>query len=261
MQAPCGPRTSRGRPESEATAQRGRLPSRSRCHQLVHSAPSDAPRVESVRGGLIVDHGPTVAIDLSAPADERWSNFRSNHQRDITRARREGYAVQIDEGLDAIAEFADLYRGTMSRIGSSDFYLFRDEYFEELKRSLSCDLVLASARVDGELIGAALCTVSRASGLVGYHLTGSAPLEGKVQPTKLLIDHVQAWAAESGYRALHLGGGLGASEDSLFRFKHGFSAWTHRYRSVRFVLNPVRYKLLGGCRRGSLGILSSVSIA
>ena len=209
--------------------------------------------VESVPGGVIVDHGPTVAIDLSTPADERWSNFRSNHRRDIVRARLEGYAVQMEESLDAMAEFADLYRGTMSRIGSSSFYLFRDEYFEELKRSLSGGLVLASARMDGELIGGCLLTVSPASGLVGYHLSGSTPLEGKLQPTKLLIDHAQAWAADCGYRVLHLGGGLGAAEDSLYRFKRGFSAWTHRYRSVRFVLDPVRYELLAGAAEDHSG--------
>lgn len=202
--------------------------------------------VESAPGGLIVDHGPTVAIDLSVSAEERWKSIRSGHKADIVRARRAGCEVEMDEDLDAIAEFADLYRETMRRIGSSDYYGFGDDYFEALKRSLRGDLVLARASLNGRLIGGALFTLSKASGLVGYHLSASVPLDNNLQPTKLLIDHVQGWAADLGYRALHLGGGLGALEGSLYRFKRGFSALTYRFRSARFVLDPVRYQLLAG---------------
>ena len=97
---------------------------------------------QSVPDGVVVDHSPTVTID---------------------------------EGLDAIAEFADLYRKTISRIGSSSRHLFSDKYFKELKRSLSCNLMLASVRVDGLLTEESSFTVSSPSGFVAYHLSGSFP--------------------------------------------------------------------------------------
>ncbi|HEV2070671.1 MAG TPA: GNAT family N-acetyltransferase [Acidimicrobiales bacterium] len=200
--------------------------------------------VDPVEGGVVVDHGPTVAVDLATPADLRWKSLRSGHRGDITRARREGCAVELDHDLSGIDEFARLYHETMERIGSSDYYRFGVEYFEALRTELGGRIVLACARLDGELVGGALFTVSDSSGLVGYHLSGSAPMSSNLQSAKLIIDRMQQWAADEGFGALHLGGGLGAAEDSLFRFKRGFSSWTHRFRTIRFVLDATRYAKL-----------------
>jgi hypothetical protein len=40
-----------------------------------------------------------------------------------------------------------------------------------------------------------------------------------------------------GNRALHLGGGLGGGEDSLFRFKAGFSKCRARFTTLRWVFD------------------------
>jgi hypothetical protein len=197
--------------------------------------------VDAVEGGVVVDHGPTLAVDLTTPSELRWKSFRSGHRSDISRALREGCSVELDHDLSGVEEFTRLYRKTMERIGSSDYYRFGIEYFETLRANLQGRMILASARLDGEMVGGALFTLSDSSGLVGYHLSGSAQMTSNLQPTKLIIDRVQQWAAEERYGALHLGGGLGAAEDSLYRFKRGFSSWTHRFRTIRFVLDADRY--------------------
>lgn len=209
--------------------------------------------VEAVADGTVVDHGPTVAVDLTAPSEVRWKSFRSGHRADISRARREGCTVDFDHDLLHIGEFARLYNDTMERIGSSDYYRFGIEYFETLRSALQGRVVLARARLEGELVGAALFTLSDSSRLVGYHLSGSAPMPSNLQPTKLIIEQMQQWAEGHGYRALHLGGGLGAAEDSLYRFKSGFSSWTHRFRTIRFVLDARRYQQLSRGRDSQSG--------
>ena len=63
---------------------------------------------------------------------------------------------------------------------------------------------------------------------------------------KLIMNHVESRAVDHGCRALHLGGGLGASEDLLYRFKRGFSTWTRRLRNVGFILDTDRFEILAG---------------
>src|SRR5690606_29073526 len=78
-------------------------------------------------------------------------------------------------------------------------------------------------------------------GLVQYHLSGSDPASLKLQPTKLLLDHVRTWAKERGCTRLHLGGGTGGAADSLFKFKAGFGSGRHRFRTWRAILDADAY--------------------
>ena len=45
-------------------------------------------------------------------------------------------------------------------------------------------------------------------------------------------------------RYYHLGGGLGFKEDSLFKWKSGFSDLLLNYKSWRFVINTPQYQSL-----------------
>jgi len=59
---------------------------------------------------------------------------------------------------------------------------------------------------------------------VQYHLSATPDGEVRSGGAKVILDEVTKWARERGSRWLHLGGGLGGSEDDpLFRFKAGFS--------------------------------------
>jgi hypothetical protein len=57
-------------------------------------------------------------------------------------------------------------------------------------------------------------------------------------------DDVRRWAAERGDRVIHLGGGRGGSNDSLFAFKARFSPRRHEFYTGRWVLDPRRYDRL-----------------
>ena len=49
------------------------------------------------------------------------------------------------------------------------------------------------------------------------------------RPTKLMLHFVRTWAKDRGLRRLRLGGGVGGKEDSLYRFKAGFSTDRHAF--------------------------------
>jgi len=153
-------------------------------------------------------------------------------------------------GTAAIAAFRTLYDATMARVGAAAGYLFPAAYYAQLAEGLGDDLMVLIARdPEGRPLAGALFTAEDSSGLAQYHLSGSAGGSG-LQATKLLIATAREVLRARGLEVLHLGGGRGAEDDSLFRFKAGFSARRHRYRSLRRMLDPVEYAR----RCGAVGI-------
>ncbi len=67
---------------------------------------------------------------------------------------------------------------------------------------------------------------------------------GAVSPYKVQLDDVAIWARRRGNQVLHLGGGRGAREDSLFEFKRRFSPRSHPFSTGRWILAPSGYEAL-----------------
>ena len=181
--------------------------------------------------GQVVEHGPTVWIDLGVTEEELWSQTRSRVRTYINRMHREGYAFEVDSEWRGLDEFARLYTQTMKRVGAEAGYFFDRQYFEDLRDNLGEHAHLAVVRAGEEIACAGI--FSEVSGLVEYHLGGTEDVHRKLGPTRLLFHHMARWAKERGNHTLHLGGGVGAAEDSLFHFKAGFSPHRATFRSWR----------------------------
>jgi hypothetical protein len=192
--------------------------------------------------------GPTAAIDLRLSEEEQLRQFRTNHRRDIHRARREGIVVREDPSFEQIGQFTRLYRETMDRVGARDYYYFPDEYFARLKENLPQAARLVFSEQDGQIISGALFLVT--DRIIQYHLGGTATEhQNRRGAIKLIFNHMRAWGTRNGMSWLHLGGGLGAREDSLFRFKAGFSDTRFQFQTASLVLNQAVYQGLIGSRQ------------
>jgi hypothetical protein len=199
----------------------------------------DAP-LEALRAfGTIVEHGPTVSIDLRLSDAEAWAAMRSTTKHELRRAERDGQRAFRDDDWAHVEDFRRLYGATMSRVGASQFYKFPEAYFSGLREALGSMLHLWVVEIDDKIVAASLIT--EVAGLVQYHLSGSDSAYAKRQPTKFLLESVRRWARARENHDFHLGGGLGSAEDSLFFFKAGFSARRHTFRSWRVVVDRARY--------------------
>ena len=85
-------------------------------------------------------------------------------------------------------------------------------------------------------------------GIVQYHLGGTERTLATFEPAKMLLHYAADWATQRGNRILHLGGGVGGANDSLFHFKAGFSRLRHPYRTMRSVLDDREYDRLSAAR-------------
>lgn len=192
--------------------------------------------------GVAIRHGTTVSVDLSLPATTLWGQTRPGHRREIERARRAGYRVSVDESWRHLETFRDLYRATMERVGAESYYFFGDDYFDELRAALDGRLRLVVVERNGVIAAAGL--FAETARMVEYHLSATDELFAHDAPTKLMLDWVRAWAKDRGARWLHLGGGVGGADDSLLRFKAGFSPLRHPFHTIRIVLLEREYQQL-----------------
>jgi hypothetical protein len=95
-----------------AMAARGVASAFVRLHPLL---PTPAPALARV--GSLVEHGPTVWIDLQADEDTQWADYRGTHRNLIRRAKREGQRVSFDDAFTRLDDFYPIYAQTMARGG------------------------------------------------------------------------------------------------------------------------------------------------
>lgn len=192
--------------------------------------------------GTVVQHGRTVWIDLTADKEQLRRQTRENHRRGIARLKQAGFHARIDHWSDRQG-FVEAYSATMERLQAHSFYRFTERYFDDLHEALGDNLHLCSVVSPmAEVAAAGLFTVT--DGLVQYHLGGTAGRYLELAPSKLMFDHVRSWAKDAGCKAFHLGGGVGGRDDTLFRFKQGFSNLNSDFHTCRMVMNQVRYSCL-----------------
>lgn len=205
---------------------------------FVRSHPLLGPPL-SAHDGTVVHHGFTLSVDLSLPLEELWRQTSSGHRNEIKQATRAGHRVFFDEHFAHLDTFVRIYRDTMTRVNAGGYYLFSQKYFADLMEALGPRLRLCVVQIGDEIAGGGLFVET--CGIVQYHLSGSDRRFVRERPTKLMLHFVRTWAKERGLRRIHLGGGVGGEEDSLFRFKAGFSTDRHPFRTLRVVCDQLAY--------------------
>ncbi|MBL4664186.1 MAG: GNAT family N-acetyltransferase, partial [Flavobacteriaceae bacterium] len=129
---------------------------------------------------------------------------------------------------------------------------FELNYFKQLLNSPDYNASILIAIKDGKIAAGAVFTVTQR--FMQYHLAGTAASYIYDTPMKLILDEARLKANELQLDFLHLGGGVGGSdEDSLFRFKSGFSKLFSQFRTWQYIVNPSVYQELVN----SNGILES----
>lgn len=196
--------------------------------------------------------GQTVVLDLQRPESEQLRGIRHGHRYDLRRAAERGITVVDDAGLQRLQEFRSLYEATMEAVHAESYYFFPESYYEALRYHLHGRVKLLFAEYDGQPVAASL--FFHCGKILQYHLSGGNPALGpeRAMGSKLIIDTIRRWGTANGFRWLHLGGGLGARQDSLFQFKAGFSDLRCQYEVVNFIVQPDVYTELVRRRFGTV---------
>ena len=192
--------------------------------------------------GEYVSVGRTISIDLTLTIDQQRAQYRKNHKIGINKLTRLGATCIHDRHMVYLTEFVRIYHETMRRVGASDEYLFERDYYEKLAATTELGVQLFVCVLANQAICGGLFTLC--DGIVQYHLGATRDDFISLAPMKLAFDTVRLWSNERGAHVMHLGGGVGAQEDSLFHFKAGFSDRRHDFAVLRWIVLPDSYESL-----------------
>jgi hypothetical protein len=192
--------------------------------------------------GICKKIGETISIDLTTPEADQWSAYRRNHRSDIQKLSSLGITFFMDTKWEHYNEFISMYQETMQRVHASKFYTFNDLYFHGLKRGFGERLFLCFCEYQNKFISGGLVTIC--NGIIEFHLAATPNEFLHMAPIKLIFDSVRRWGKSNGARIMHLGGGVGSVQDSLFHFKAGFSKIRNDFLTWQFIVQPAVYDLL-----------------
>jgi len=195
--------------------------------------------------------GSTVSVDLTVGEEVTRSRYGHDLRRRIDATRRTGLATIHDEGWIHLSAFASMYRETMDRNVASDYYYFDEDDFRRLRAALVGQLHLLVTLVDDSVAAAGLFT--EFGGIAQMHLAASSEAWLHRSPIKVLVDDAIRWARSRGNLVLHLGGGRGGQEDSLYWFKSRFSPRRHDFQIGRWIIDRRRYDAFTDARLATGG--------
>lgn len=191
----------------------------------------------------VIALGSTVAMELSSE-ETIWENLTSKNRNMIRKAQKNGLRIYRSSGPQIYDVFKEIYDLTMDKDNAADYYYFGMEYYQSIWEELGRNAqVFYAQTADGTIAAAAI--MLGANGRLNYHLSGSRRELQGLAPTNLLLYEAACWGSENGYKTLHLGGGIGSREDSLFAFKKAFCRKEpHGFHIGKRIIDPEAYQML-----------------
>ncbi len=167
----------------------------------------------------IVPLGQTIAMNLES-FKVIWANISSKNRNMIRKAEKSGVRIFSGRSDKLYEEFIDIYNSTMEHDNAEEYYFFKPEFYSSICYDLPENAQIFYAVKEDEMI--AVSIMLAANGRLNYHLSGSKYEYRNLAPSNLLLYKAALWGCANGYKTFHLGGGVGSSEDSLFKFKKAF---------------------------------------
>lgn len=188
-------------------------------------------------------HGFTISVPLDDEPEQIRKNYSSNHRQDIRKLKKQGFKFLLDD-MSYYEDFLKIYEESMDRLDASDYYYFSKDYFDKIFDVLNDNVHLAIVTDESGREVAAGGLFTDYNSVIQSHLSATKTSFMEYAPSKLMFDGVVEWASGSRHRWLHLGGGVNSKEDSLYRFKKGFSPVKNQFSTLRIIHDQQRYNNL-----------------
>ncbi|MCM4167319.1 hypothetical protein KCTC52924_02902 [Arenibacter antarcticus] len=195
------------------------------------------------RLGEVSFSGNVVYIDLKQDLETQKRNYNRRLKSYINKSRKE-YTVKVCTKTSELEAFIELYYENMKRVNASKSYFFSKDYFFSLFNSqdFKTEVLIAIQNASKKIIAGAMFV--KKNTIIQYHLSGSSEEFLYLNPVKMLIDEMRIKGTKENYQYYNLGGGLGGVEDSLFRFKSGFSKDLKEFELWKYIINQAAYDQL-----------------
>ncbi|MFW5804730.1 MAG: lipid II:glycine glycyltransferase FemX [bacterium] len=164
----------------------------------------------------------TVILDLNDSFDTIWEKaFSSKTRNMIRKALKNDYTTTIDNTDKGVRDFYNIYLNTMKGIESDSYYYFNLNMFQKMLNEPSFHFLFVE---DDEYSRVATMILMIYGKYAHYHLSGRVIEKADNSVNNYLLYEAIKVAKHKGAEWFHFGGGNSIDEnDSLFRFKKGFS--------------------------------------
>jgi len=205
----------------------------------------------------VIPLGKTIALDLTSP-DIIWENIISKNRNMIRKAEKSGVEIHHSSDPKLFPAFKEIYDETMRGDHAEEYYFFEDKFYESIANDLVGNYEIFYATHEDRIISIAIMIF--ANNQMHYHLSGSLREFRSLAPSNLLLYKAAIWGHEHGYRTFHLGGGVGSSEDPLYKFKAAFNRNSdYSFAIGKSIVNQESYDYLLGVRGISAEEAASIS--
>lgn len=193
--------------------------------------------------GEIKDLNKVVVVDLKNTKNIQKVQFRKSTSYDIKQLQKKGFEVTEAKTKDEINAFITIYKQTMLRVKAKEYYFFDETYFNKLLNNEDFNSKLLIAKSGDIICAGALFIIT--SKIIQYHLAGTSGDYVKASPMKLIIEEARKIGFSLQLDYLFLGGGLTKDEnDSLYKFKSGFSNLNYRFQTWNLIVDINTYNRL-----------------
>ena len=191
--------------------------------------------------GTVINVKEMIAIDLRLSPGDQEKQYRSSVRSEIKDLRnKKGYIVKEANSKEEISEFAGMYQENMERVNAKKSYMFGRKYFFDFMKSNCFKSKLLLAMKDGKIAAGAIFAITNR--FIQYHLAATRTEYIRDSPMKLILDEARLTGNRLGLDYLHLGGSVGdKSDDTLFRFKAGFSDLRFNFRVWQYIASREKY--------------------
>jgi lipid II:glycine glycyltransferase (peptidoglycan interpeptide bridge formation enzyme) len=189
-----------------------------------------------------IETGKVLAVDLMQDPKVYEKSLAEGHRQEIKALRRLNYTVVKSAELKAIQDFHEVYEHTMLRRGAKINYFFSVKYFESVLKIHSSIPDLRAVYHQGKMVAGAIFITQ--GDHMYYMFSGSILGISHYPAMKLILDQVIRENLNNGKKLLHLGGGLGGKQDSLYQFKLGFGKVILPFYTTQWILIPEVYARL-----------------
>lgn len=164
--------------------------------------------------------GHTIDIELVS-SENVWDNLCSKNRNMIRKAKKNDIKIIHGRNAKFLTLFKDIYDKTMENDNASDYYFFSNDYYNTIINYLPNNYEVFLAQSNDTYVSAAI--ILFANNVMHYHLSGTLSEYRHLAPNNLLLYEVSIWGIENNMTKFHLGGGLGAKNDNLLKFKKSFN--------------------------------------
>lgn len=186
----------------------------SRYHPVLDNAVFAAGSTE------VIDVGNFVVVDLRPSIDDIEAGFKYSMRKAIRKSERAGVTVTVEQNLDHLDTFLDVYHETLERNGARPFYYFARGFYERLPSELPGGFAFYYGWLDGEIVTCELAILSRryASSFVGGSRAAGLEASANQNLKREMIRDLKG----RGCRHFLLGGGQ-SPDDGVYRYKLAYA--------------------------------------